>query len=137
MAANKTTENQNSVPDFINTVENAAKRNDSFELAQIFQAASGFEAKMWGTAIIGFGSYHYKYDSGREGDAPLSGFSPRKNNFALYFSLFDEREELLEKLGKYKTAKYCVYINKVSDIDIEVLKKMIVASIKQVKATYP
>lgn len=137
MAANKTTETQNSVPNFIATVEDVVKRADSFQLAEIFRIASGFEPKMWGPAIIGFGKYHYKYESGREGDAPLAGFSPRKNNFALYLSQFKEREELLQKLGKYTTAKSCVYIKKVDDINVEILKKMIAASVKHVKTLYP
>ena len=98
--------------------------------------ASGFEPKMWGSAIIGFGSYHYKYESGREGDAPLVGFSPRKSEFALYIANFDGKEELLKKFGKHKTAKSCVYIKKLEDIDVEVLKKMTAGSIKHYQAKY-
>ena len=91
---------------------------------------------MWGSAIIGFGSYHYKYESGREGDAPLVGFSPRKNEFALYIPNFEKKEELLKEFGKHETAKACVYIKKVEDINIEVLKKMVTHSIRFLKAKY-
>jgi hypothetical protein len=138
MAKNKTTETQQSVTDFINAVENDAKRNDVFELAKIMQEVTGFEPKMWGPSIIGFGSYHYKYDSGHEGDAPLAAFSPRKAATTVYFYLPEEnREELLSKLGKHKSSKACIYINKLTDIDIEVLKKIILLSIEFTQKLYP
>ena len=86
---------------------------------------------MWGPTIIGFGNYHYKYESGHEGDAPLAGFSPRKDAIVLYFApTFNRREELLQKFGKYKAGKSCIYIKKLADVDMEILKKMIVGSIK-------
>ncbi|KRD61630.1 hypothetical protein ASE40_08875 [Flavobacterium sp. Root935] len=138
MAKNKTTETQQSVTDFINAVENDAKRNDAFELVKIMQEATGFEPKMWGPSIIGFGSYHYKYDSGHEGDAPLAAFSPRKAATTVYFYLPEEnREELLSKLGKHKSSKACIYINKLTDIDIEILKKIILLSIEFTQKLYP
>jgi hypothetical protein len=138
MAKNKTTETQQSVTDFINAVENEAKRNDAFELVKIMQETTGFEPKMWGPSIIGFGSYHYKYDSGHEGDAPLAAFSPRKAATTVYFYLPEEnREELLSKLGKHKSSKACIYINKLTDIDIEVLKKIISLSISYTQNLYP
>jgi len=138
MAKNKTTETQQSVTDFINAVENDAKRNDAFELVKTMQEATGFEPKMWGPSIIGFGSYHYKYDSGHEGDAPLAAFSPRKAATTVYFYLPEEnREELLSKLGKHKSSKACIYINKLTDIDIEVLKKIILLSIEFTQKLYP
>ena len=133
---NKTTENENSVPDFIKSVPDEQRQKDAFALIEIIKKQSGFEAKMWGSAIIGFGSYHYKYESGREGDAPLVGFSPRKNEFALYIPNFEQKEELLKEFGKHKTAKACVYIKKVEDINIEVLKKMVTNSIRFLKAKY-
>ena len=133
---NKTTENKNSVTDFIKSVPDEQRKKDAFALIEIIKKQSGFEAKMWGSAIIGFGSYHYKYESGREGDAPLVGFSPRKNEFALYIPNFEQKEELLKEFGKHKTAKACVYIKKVEDINIEVLKKMVTHSIKFLKAKY-
>ncbi|PWS31823.1 DUF1801 domain-containing protein [Pedobacter paludis] len=138
MAQNKTTENNLSVSDFLNKVEDEAKRKDSFELVRIISNTTGLDAKMWGTAIVGFGSYHYIYESGRQGDAPLVGFSPRKDAFSLYFSSqFKDREALLKKFGKHKTAKACVYIKKLSDIDINILKEMITNSVEKIKSMYP
>lgn len=138
MAKNKTTETESSVIDFINTtVEDETKRNDAFELIKIMQQQTGFEAKMWGPGIIGFGSYHYKYASGHEGDAPLAGFSPRKAAISLYLYLPDNKEELLSKFGKYKAAKGCVYIKKLADIDIEILKKMVSGSAEYLQKLYP
>ncbi|SFC92674.1 DUF1801 domain-containing protein [Flavobacterium phragmitis] len=138
MAVNKTTETTNSVTDFINTVENEAKRNDAFELLKIIQEITGFEPKMWGPSIIGFGSYHYKYDSGHEGDAPLAGFSPRKTAMTVYFYLPEkEREELLPKLGKHTSSKACIYIKKLADIDMEILKKIILLSKEFTQKLYP
>ncbi|HEY1193767.1 DUF1801 domain-containing protein [Flavobacterium sp.] len=138
MAKNKTTETQNSVTDFINAVENEAKRNDAFELLKIIQETTGFEPKMWGPSIIGFGSYHYKYESGHEGDAPLAGFSPRKTAMTVYFYLPEEnREELLSQLGKHTSSKACIYIKKLTDIDIEILKKIILLSVEYTQKLYP
>lgn len=119
-------------------MDSPKKREDSFKLLDLFSETSGYEAKMWGPSIIGFGSYHYKYASGHEGDAPLVGFSPRKAKISLYFAPGDtEREELLKEFGKHTTGKACVYINKMADIDVEVLKKLIKQSIKFLRETYP
>lgn len=139
MAKNKTTETETSVIDFINTfVEDEAKRNDAFELVKIMQKVTGFEPKMWGPSIIGFGSYHYKYASGHEGDAPLAGFSPRKAATSLYVYLSPEnREDLLSKLGKHKPSKGCIYVKKLADIDIEILKKMVSLSVENLNKLYP
>ncbi|WP_343707214.1 DUF1801 domain-containing protein [Flavobacterium sp.] len=138
MAKNKTTETQNSVTDFINAVENDVKRNDAFELLKIMQEITGFEPRMWGSSIIGFGSYHYKYESGHEGDAPLAGFSPRKTAMTVYFYLPEkEREPLLSKLGKHTSSKACIYIKKLADIDIETLKEIILLSLQYTKKLYP
>jgi hypothetical protein len=133
---NKTTENKNSVTDFIRSLPDEQRQKDAFALIEIIKKQSGFEPKMWGSAIIGFGSYHYKYESGREGDAPLIGFSPRKNEFALYIPNFKKKEELLKEFGKHKTAKACVYIKKVKEINVEVLKKMVTHSMTFLKAKY-
>lgn len=134
---NKTLETLASVTDFINTVADESKRNDCFTLITMMQELSGFEPKMWGPSIVGFGSYHYIYDSGREGDAPLVAFSPRKAEISLYLSsTFDNREALLEKLGKHKSAKACVYIKKLSDVDTAILKQMISLSLDHVKKTH-
>ncbi|MCC9066169.1 DUF1801 domain-containing protein [Flavobacterium piscisymbiosum] len=133
MAKNKTTETNESTTDFINTfVEDETKRNDAFELIKIMQEVTHFEPKMWGPSIIGFGSYHYKYASGHEGDAPLVGFSPRKAAISLYINVPTEnRDELLSKLGKHKASKGCIYVKKIADINIEVLKNMISLSLQQ------
>ncbi|KQR72508.1 DUF1801 domain-containing protein [Pedobacter sp. Leaf176] len=138
MAYNKTTENDNSVAAFLNTVADEIKRKDGFELLKLFEEASYFKAKMWGTAIIGFGSYHYKYESGRESNAPLTGFSPRKDSFALYFSSeLKNKAQLLYSLGKHKTGKACVYIKTLEDINKEILKQMIINSIDDIKSRHP
>ncbi|MGE6354231.1 DUF1801 domain-containing protein [Flavobacterium sp. NPDC079362] len=139
MAKNKTTETNESIVDFINAfVEDEAKRNDAFKLIQIIQEITGLEPKMWGPSIIGFGNYHYKYASGHEGDAPLVGFSPRKAAISLYIYVSPEnREELISKLGKHKASKGCIYIKKLADIDIEVLKNMISLSLEYLKNLYP
>jgi hypothetical protein len=135
---NKTKATEVSVDDFIANVQDETKRDDARQLVEIFRSQTAFDAKMWGPTIIGFGSYHYKYASGHEGDAPLAAFSPRKDAIVLYFSPeFDGREALLEKLGKHKTGKGCVYVKKLSDIDENVLSQMITASVGHVKNLYP
>lgn len=134
----KTKQNDNSVIEFIEKVESLKKREDAYQLLDIFTETTGYEAKMWGPSIIGFGSYHYKYASGHEGDAPLVGFSPRKAKISLYLSACDPaRESLLKVLGKHTTGKSCVYINKLADIDVSVLQDLINHSVKHLKETYP
>jgi hypothetical protein len=134
----KTKETDSSVIEFIENVDNVKKREDAYQLLDIFTETTGFEAKMWGPSIIGFGSYHYKYDSGHEGDAPLVGFSPRKAKISLYFAPGEtKREELLKVFGKHTTGKACVYINKVADIDTDVLKELIHQSVKFLQEMYP
>ncbi|UYZ22455.1 DUF1801 domain-containing protein [Mesobacillus jeotgali] len=134
----KTKENDSSVIEFIETVDSPKKREDAYRLLDIFTETAGYPAKMWGPSIIGFGSYHYKYDSGHEGDAPLVGFSPRKAKISLYFATGDtEREALLKDFGKHTSGKACVYINKVADIDVEVLKALINQSVTFLKERYP
>ncbi|WP_404429069.1 DUF1801 domain-containing protein [Sutcliffiella horikoshii] len=134
----KTKETDNSVIEFIETVESPKKREDAYRLLEIFTETTGYEAKMWGPSIIGFGSYHYKYPTGHEGDFMLVGFSPRKAKISLYFATGDsKREELLERFGKHTTGKACVYINKVADIDVEVLKELIRQSVTFLQDMYP
>ncbi|MFC0522764.1 DUF1801 domain-containing protein [Pontibacillus salicampi] len=126
----KTKENDNSVIEFIEAVESKRKKEDAYRLLDMFTNISGYPAKMWGPSIIGFGSFHYQYESGHEGDAPLVGYSPRKAKISLYLESGDpNREELLEKLGKHSTGKSCLYVNKLADIDEEVLKELIRSSI--------
>lgn len=133
----KTVETTNSVTDFLNAIPEESKKADCFALIEIMKKQSGFDAKLWGPSIVGFGSYHYKYESGREGDAPLVAFSPRKAEISLYLSSnFENKEELLLKLGKHKSATACIYIKKLEDVNIPVLKKMISNSIKHIKAMY-
>jgi len=131
MAKNKTTETEVNVIDFINSyVDNDQKKIDSEELIELMKKWSGFEPKMWGPTIIGFGSYHYKYASGHEGDAPLLGFSPRKGQFSLYiYSKTEKSDELLKDFGKFKMGKACIYIKKLADIDIAILEKLCVETI--------
>ena len=136
--ANKTVETKNSVKDFLNTVKEVNKRKDCFRIVQLFEKNTGFKAKMWGTAIIGFGSYHYKYESGREGDSCLTGFSPRANAIVLYLSgNFEERDELLRKFGKHKTSKGCIYFKTLTDIDEKVMIEMVKKSIQHIMKKNP
>ena len=134
MAKNKTIFTDNSVNDFINTfVDNDQKKSDSFQLIELMSKWSGFEPKMWGPTIIGFGSYHYKYASGHEGDAPIIGFSPRKAAFSLYvYSPTEDSKILVADLGKYKMSKACIYIKKLSDINTVILEKLCKSSIEYV-----
>lgn len=135
---NKTSPTGASVEAFINALPDEKKKQDSYALINMMREVTGHEPYMWGPTIIGFGNYHYKYESGREGDAPIAGFSPRKAALSLYFeSEFPGREELLAKLGKHTAAVACVYVNKLADIDLGVLKKMTTASVKQTKKKYP
>lgn len=138
MSKNKTTETTANVIEFINSItETDQKREDSFALIKLIQESSGSEPKMWGPSIIGFGSYHYKYQSGHEGDAPLVGFSPRKNEISLYvFTGLEEHEYLLKNLGKFKKGKACIYIKKLSDINENEFKKLIRETINFLQSTY-
>lgn len=126
MAKTKTKATEISVIDFVNSyVDNEQKKADSFSFIELMCQWSGFEPKMWGPTIIGFGSYHYKYASGHEGDAPLIGFSPRKAEFSLYvYSPTEENKPLLHDLGKFKMGKACIYIKKLSDINVAILQKL-------------
>lgn len=137
MAKNKTTETDTDVLTFIDAfVTTAQKKEDSYALMALMEKISGHKAKMWGPSIIGFGSYHYKYASGHEGDAPLIGFSPRKAAISLYvYSGLEEDKYLLEGLGKFKMGKACIYVNKLADIDEKQLIRLMRASIAGVKKT--
>lgn len=138
MYEQKTKETDHSVIEFIEKIESVKKKEDAYKLLDIFSEVTGYEAKMWGTSIIGYGSYHYKYATGHEGDAPIVGFSPRKAKFTLYMTLEDEkREELLQRFGKHTSGKGCIYINKLADVDVEVLKELIHQTAEFVQKTYP
>jgi hypothetical protein len=137
MAKNKTTETSVSVEDFINAVKDETKRNDCFSLMKRRKKQTRLDPKMWGPSIIGFGSHHYKYDSGREGDSPNVAFSPRASSIAIYLSgRFEDRENLLKKLGKHKTDKGCIHIKTLADIDKDILGKMIANHIKHINELY-
>lgn len=134
----KTKPTDQSVIEFIEAIDKPAKKEDAYRLLDIFHEETGLEPVLWGPSIIGYGSYHYKYNSGHEGDAALTGFSPRKAAHSLYLYPGDpEREVLLARLGKHKSGKSCVYINKLADIDEDVLRNMIRRTVTQVKARYP
>lgn len=136
--AQKTTETDQNVADFIEKfADSEQKKKDSQKLVDIMQSVSGCEATMWGASIIGFGKYHYKYESGHEGNAPLLGFSPRKSAISLYvFTGLEEHESLLTSLGKFKRGKACLYINKLSDIDLDQLQKIMKANIEYLKTRF-
>ena len=130
----KTKVNNASVEGFINAVKDEETRKDCFEILKMMKQVTKEEPKMWGSSIVGFGSYHYKGKSGREGDWMLTGFSPRKQNLTLYLmGGFDEQAVLLKKLGKHKTSVGCLYINKLADVDKKVLKELVQASVKRMK----
>jgi hypothetical protein len=130
MAELKTKVNDANVLEFLENVPDARKRDDSFAVLKLMEEITGEEAKMWGPSIVGFGSYHYKYESGREGDMPIVGFSPRKQSLTLYIMPgFERYEELMAKLGKHKTGKSCLYINKLADVNQDVLRDLIEQSV--------
>lgn len=135
MAELKTKVNDASVEVFLNAIQDENKRKDCFTIVKLMQKITGFEPKMWGPAIVGFGSYKYKYDSGHGGEMPLMAFSPRKANITLYLmGALQGNDDLLKKLGKHKTGKGCLYINSISGIDITVLTELIKISIAYTKA---
>ncbi len=135
---NKTAATEVSVTDFINSfVNKEEKKQDSFRLIELMRKWSGCEPKMWGPTIIGFGSYHYKYASGHEGDAPLIGFSPRKAEFSLYVTApGNDTKKLLNELGKYKMGKACIYFKKLDDLKLDVLEKLSKATIKYINENH-
>ncbi len=125
MAKNITQPTAKSAASFIAALNNPAKEADARKILKMMQDISGHKPVMWGPSIIGFGKYHYKYESGHEGDAPMMGFSPRKQNFSLYvLGDFEKQEWLLSKLGKYKTGKVCLYINSLRDVDEKILQEI-------------
>jgi hypothetical protein len=133
----KTKKNNLSVSKFLNNIEDKDKRKDSKEIVKIIKEITKEKSKMWGSSIIGFGSYHYKYKSGQEGDWMLIGFSPRKQNLSLYvMSDHKNIKDLLDKLGPHKTGVSCIYIKKLEDIHIPTLKKIIRQSYKETKKQY-
>ena len=134
MAELKTKPNKASIEKFLNSVKDEKKRTDSYKILGLMKKITKEEPVMWGPSVVGFGKYHYKYESGREGDFFITGFSPRKQNLTLYImSGFKKYPELMKKLGKYKTGSSCLYINKLEDVDMKVLKELISESVKYIK----
>jgi len=131
MVQNKTRETDASVADYLSSIDDKARRDDCITLAKLMQKAVGEPPKMWGSSIVGFGTHHYKYDSGREGDICLVGFASRKNEIAIYgLRSAPQAEELIAKLGKHKSGKGCVYVRSLRDIDLVVLEKLVAAARK-------
>jgi hypothetical protein len=138
MAELKTKATDASVEDFLNTIEEEQKRADCFAISKMMQQATRAKPKMWGDSIVGFGAYHYVYASGRGGDWPLVAFSPRKGNITLYIMAgFEQYNDLMQKLGKHKTGKSCLYIKSLADVNKGVLKELIAKSVAHIKATHP
>ena len=132
MAELKTKKTKASVSAFLNKIADAQRRKDCQTVLDFMKQATGEEPKMWGSSMVGFGTYHYRYASGREGDWPIIGFSPRKTDLTLYIMPgFENAQSLMAKLGKYKIGKSCLYIKKLADIEIPVLKKLIDTSVQK------
>jgi len=135
MAEPKTKPTNQSVKEFLNEISEPERRADCFAVAKIMEEISGEKPKMWGPSIVGFGSYHYKYASGHEGDWPMMGFSPPKKDLTLYIMMgFEKHAELMEKLGKHSISKSCLYIKRLSDVHIPTLKKLMKIGLKDLKA---
>jgi hypothetical protein len=138
MAELKTKPTNQSVEEFLNTIEDEQRRNDCFAIVRLMEKITKVKPTMWGPSIVGFGKYHYKYESGHEGDSAVIGFSPRKQSLTLYvMSGFDGQEKLMQKLGKYKRSVACIYLKKLSDIDQEVLTKLIQGTMEHMQRKYP
>jgi len=137
MAANKTTQNDNPVENFINAVDDEQKRRDSWDMIALMKKITGSEPKMWGSSLIGFGNYHYKYASGREGDFFITGFSPRKTAFTVYIMPgFSAYADLMEQLGPCKTGKSCLYLKNLNVVDGSVLEQLIRQSVDEMREKY-
>ena len=136
MSENKTKPTGDDIIQFLESVENKRRKDDSFEVLKLMQEVTDKEPTLWGTSIVGFGSHHYKYESGREGDMPIVGFSPRKQSLTLYIMAgFEAYEDLMSKLGKHTTGKSCLYIKNIEDIDQDVLRKLVSLSAEHVAQT--
>jgi Domain of unknown function (DU1801) len=134
MAELKTKVNEASVEDFLGSISDEQKRKDAFEVLELMQEITKQPPKMWGDSMVGFGTYKYKYESGREGEWFVTGFSPRKQDLTIYINGgFEQHGELMEQLGKYKTGKVCLYVKKLEDIKLPLLKKIVKASVAQMK----
>ena len=138
MSELKTKRNDGDVRGYLESVANKRRREDALVMLELMREITGEPPEMWGSSIVGFGSYHYRYASGREGDWPIVGFAPRKQSLTLYIMPgFDRYEDLMAKLGKYKTGKSCLYINKLDDVNLETLKALIAESVEYMRRAYP
>ena len=138
MAENKTQRNDGDVMAYLESVSNKRRREDSLAVLELMEEETGEPAEMWGTSIVGFGSYHYKYESGREGDFMLAGFAPRKQALTLYIMGGHERHaELFAKLGKHRTGSSCLYINKLADVELDVLREIVAESVAFMRREHP
>ena len=138
MSQNKTVRNDGDVMAYLQSVANKRRREDSLAMLDIMREVTDLPAEMWGTSIVGFGSYHYKYDSGREGEFMLTGFAPRKQALTLYImGGHDRYAELFARLGKHRTGKSCLYINKLADVDLDVLREIIAESVAFMRREHP
>lgn len=136
--ATKTRPTAVSVTDFLSAIENDTRREDATALLKMLKAVTGWKPKMWGPTIVGFGAYHYTYDSGHSGSICAIGFSPRKASLVLYVADFPGKEALLSRLGKHKGGlKQCLYINKLADVDLKILEKVLVGGLAEIKKTWP
>lgn len=136
-AKNKTIPNDTSVDAFLDTVENERRRTDARTVKAMMERITGWEPKMWGPSIVGFGEYHYRYDSGREGDFLITGFSPRKKALTIYIMPgFTRYDALMGKLGKFKTGRSCLYINRLDDVDLSILEELIASSVNHMVEKY-
>jgi len=134
MAELKTKQTELSVDAYVDAIADDVRRQDCRTLIDLMRKATGAEPRMWGTGIVGFGSYHYKYESGHEGDAPLTGFASRKKDLTLYIMPgFDRYEELMARIGKHKAGKGCLYLKRLADVDLAVLAEMVALSVHDVK----
>jgi hypothetical protein len=137
MAENKTKPTGESVANFLNNITDESRRQDCFALLEFMRKTTATEPKLWGSSIVGFGDYHYKYASGREGDSAVVGFSPRKQNLTIYLLCnLESQEELLGQLGKSKHGKACLYVNRLDDINLPVLRELIQLSFENVRQKY-
>ncbi len=138
MADLKTRPHEGSVSAFLDSVADERKRADSYAVLALMQEVTGEEPRMWGPGIVGFGAYRYRYESGREGEWPLTGFSPRKQNLTLYIMPgFDRYEALMERLGRYRTGKSCLYLKRLEDVDVGVLRELVDRPVSHMKSKYP
>ena len=138
MVEQKTIPTSEDVEQYLNSIADAKKRQDCFTLLDLMRQASGLEPRIWASSMVGFGEYHYKYASGHAGDAAIVGFAPRKGNLTLYvLSGFDGQEQLLEKLGKHKAGKGCLYIKRLDDIDLPTLRLLVQQTVEHIRRIYP